>query len=102
MNSTFPKREKFCPKIEFYLCQTKMKANVCGHSTFQVNRTKNATGKQRLTSSNWAVMSVLRAKNDTRNPFQLLGELTENSQALQCTFLLRSCKETIYTFNGSI
>ena len=43
---------KICPKIEVYLWETKLKANVCRNSTFQVNRTKNTTGKRRLTLSN--------------------------------------------------
>ena len=51
------------------LWQTKMKANFCRNSTFQVNRTKNATGTRRLTSSDWAAMSALHAKNDTTNFF---------------------------------
>ena len=33
-----------------------MKANVCKNSTFQVNRKKNGTGRQRLTSSNKAAI----------------------------------------------
>ena len=37
------------PKLEVYLWETKLKANVCRNSTFQVNRTKNTTGKRRLT-----------------------------------------------------
>ena len=47
---------KFGPKIEVYLWQTNFKANVCGISTFQVNRKKSATGRRRLTSSNWAAI----------------------------------------------
>ena len=47
---------KFGPKIEVYLWQTNLKANVCKNSTFQVNRKKNGTGRQRLTSSNKAAI----------------------------------------------
>ena len=54
-----------------------MKASVCGNSTFQVIRIKNATGKRRLTSSKRAAMSALSAKNDTPNLLGYkLGELT--------------------------
>ena len=61
----------------------KMKANVCRNSTFQVNRTKNGTGKRRLTSSNRAAMSALHRKKDKTNLFGYeLGELTENNKAL--------------------
>ena len=60
-----------------------MKANVRRNSTFQVNRTKNGTGKRRLTSSNRAAMSAIHRKNDKTNLFGYeLGELTENNQAL--------------------
>ena len=52
---------KICPKIEVYLWETKLKANVCRNSTFQVNRTKNTTGKRRLTLSNRAAMSAVRS-----------------------------------------
>ena len=66
--------------MEVYLWQTKSKANVCRNSTFQVNKTKNAKGKRRLTMSNRAAMSALHAKNDTTNLFGYkLGELTENN-----------------------
>ena len=34
------KKRKFGPKIEVYLWQTNLKANVCKNSTFQVNRKK--------------------------------------------------------------
>ena len=61
----------------------KMKANVRRNSTFQVNRTKNGTGKRRLTSSNRAANSALHRKNDKTNLFSYkLGELTENNKAL--------------------
>ena len=67
--------------------------------TFQVNRTKNATEKRRLTSSNRAAMSALHKKNDTTNLFGYkLGELTGNNKALP----FFSGKRTIQTFNGSI
>ena len=60
-----------------------MKANVRRNSTFQVNRTKNGTGKRRLTSRNRAAMSALHRKNDKTNLFGYeLGELTENNKAL--------------------
>ena len=49
---------KLGPKIEVYLWQTNLKANVCRNSTFQVNRKKNATGRRRLTSSNRAASFV--------------------------------------------
>ena len=49
---------KFGPKIEVYLWQTNLKANVCKNSTFQVNRKKNGTGRRRLTSSNRAAIFV--------------------------------------------
>ena len=50
--------EKFGPKIELYLWQTNLKANVRRNFTFQVNRTKNATGKRRLISTNQAATFV--------------------------------------------
>ena len=52
VNSAFPNKKHLAPKIEVYLWQTNLKANVCRNSTFQVNRKKNATGRRRLTSSN--------------------------------------------------
>ena len=57
-----------------------MKANVCRNSTFQVNRTKNGTGKRRLTSSNRAAMSALHRKKDKTNLFGY--ELGEYNKAL--------------------
>ena len=47
---------KIWPKNEVYLWQTNLKANVCRNSTFQVNRTKNATWRWRLTSRNRAAI----------------------------------------------
>ena len=94
---------KFGPKIEVYLWQTNLKANVCKNSMFQVNRKKNGTGR-RLT---WVLprateppfLSALYAKNDTTNLFGYkLGGSTENNKAL----LFFSGKETIQTFNSSI
>ena len=71
-----------------------MKANVCKHSRFQVNRKKNNGQEEDVSSSYWAAM-----KNDTTNPFGYkLGESTENNKAL----LFFSGKEIIQTFNGSI
>ena len=65
------------------MTKKKMKANVRRNSTFQVNRTKNGTGKRRLTSSNRAANSALHRKNDKTNLFSYkLGELTENNKAL--------------------
>ena len=78
---------KFGPKIEVYLWQSNLKANVCKNSTFQVNRKKNGKGRRRLTSSNRAAIFGYK-----------LGGLTENNEAL----LFFSGKETIQTFNGSI
>ena len=76
-----------------------MKANVCRNSTFQENRTKNATGKRRLTSSNRAAMSALHRKKDATKLFGYkLGELTGNNKALP----FFSGKKTIQTFNGSM
>ena len=72
------------PKKQSLFDKKKMKANVCRNSTFQVNRTKNGTGKRRLTSSNRAAMSALHRKNDKTNLFGYkLGELTENNKALR-------------------
>ena len=67
---------------------------------FQVNRKKNATGRQRHTSSNRAaILSALNAKNDTTNLFGYkVGESIENNKAL----LFFSGKETIQALNGSI
>ena len=45
-------------KKKVYLWQTNLKANLCRNSMFQVNRKKNASGGQRLTSSNQAVFFV--------------------------------------------
>ena len=56
MNSAFPKRRKFGPKIEVYLWETNLKANVCKNSTFQVNRKKNGRRRRRLTLSNRAAI----------------------------------------------
>ena len=54
MNSSFPnKKEHFVKKRSSFMTN-KEESNVCRSSTFQVNRTKNATGKRRLTSSNRA------------------------------------------------
>ena len=79
----FLTRRNISSKNEVHLWQTKRKANVCRSSTFQVNGTKNATGKRRLTSSNRATMSALHRKNDTTNLFGYkLGELTEINKAL--------------------
>ena len=76
-----------------------MKANVCRNSTFQENRTKNATGKRRLTSSNRAAMSARHRKKDATKLFGYkLGELTGNNKALP----FFSGKKTIQTFNGSM
>ena len=62
------------------------------NSTFQGNRTKNARGKRRLTSSSRAALSALHAKNDITNFFLYkLGELTENNKVP----LFFSSKETI-------
>ena len=49
------------------LWQTKMKANFCRNSTFQVNRTKNATGTRRLTSSDWAAIFVSTSCEERHN-----------------------------------
>ena len=83
MNSSFPnKKEHFVKKRSSFMTNNE-ESNVCRSSTFQVNRTKNATGKRRLTSSNRATMSALHRKNDTTNLFGYkLGELTEINKAL--------------------
>ena len=71
------------PKKQSLFDKKKMKANVCRNSTFQVNRTKNGTGKRRLTSSNRATMSALHRKKDKTNLFGYeLGEVTEYNKAL--------------------
>ena len=60
----------FGPKIEVYLWETNLKANVCKNSTFQVNRKKNATGKRRLTSSNRDAISYQHfMRRTTEQPF---------------------------------
>ena len=97
VNSAFPKKKNSAQKTKdiFILWQKKIKANVCRNSTFQVDRTKNAIGKRRLTSSNRATMSALHRKNDTTNLFGYkLGELTGNNKALP----FFSAKKTIQTF----
>ena len=83
VNSSFPnKKEHFVKKRSSFMTN-KEESNVCRSSTFQVNRTKNATGKRRLTLSNRATMSALHRKNDTTNLFGYkLGELTEINKAL--------------------
>ena len=58
VNTAFPNLKMFAQKSKFFLCPSKLKANVCGNSTFQVNRTKNTTQKRRLTSNNGAAMSA--------------------------------------------
>ena len=45
-------------KKKVYLWQTNLKANVFRNSMFQINRKKNASGRQRLTSSNRAAFFV--------------------------------------------
>ena len=83
VNSAFPNKKHFAQKTKFICDKKKMKANVCRNSTFQVNRTKNGTGRRRLTSSNRAAMSALLRKNDKTNLFGYkLGELTENNKTL--------------------
>ena len=84
---------KFAPKIEVYLWQTNLKANVCKHSTFQVNRKKNnGTGRGRQ------LEQLSRHEEPHNNPFGYkLGESTENNKAL----LFFSGKEIIQTFSGS-
>ena len=63
---------KFGPKIEVYLWQTNLKANVCKKSTFQVNGKKNGTGRRRLTSSNQAAIFVSTSCEERHNkPFWL-------------------------------
>ena len=63
-------KRKFGPKIEVYLWETNLKANVCKNSTFQVNRKKNATGKRRLTSSNRdAIFYQHFMRRTTEQPF---------------------------------
>ena len=71
---------KFGPKIEVYLWQKDLKANVCKNSKFHVNRKKNSTGRQRATKLPF--WSALHERNDTTNPFGYkLGESTENNKA---------------------
>ena len=61
---------KILPKNRsLFIWQTTMKANICGNSTLQVNRTKNASGKRPLTWSNRAAISALHAKNEHKKPF---------------------------------
>ena len=83
MNSSFPNKKKHFVKKRSSFIKNKEESNVCRSSTFQVNRTKNATGKRRLTSSNRATMSALHRKKDTSNIFGYkLSELTEINKAL--------------------
>ena len=71
VNSAF-QQEKFGPKIEVFLWQTNLKANVCRNSTFQVNWKKNATGRRRVTSSNRAAIFVSTSCEERHNkPFWL-------------------------------
>ena len=72
MNSAFPNKKNFAHKSKFIY--DKQKANVSENSTFQVNRTKKATGKRRRTSGNRAVLSVLHWKNNRTNLFHTLGQ----------------------------
>ena len=58
---------KFGPKIEVYLWQANLKANVCKKSTFQVNGKKNGTGRRRLTSSNQAAIFVSTSCEERHN-----------------------------------
>lgn len=55
-----------------------MKANVCGNSTFQINRTKKkATGKRRLNAMSEHVSCGERHEK----PFSLTWRVTENIQS---------------------
>ena len=63
---------KFGPKIEVYLWQTNLKANVCRNSMFQVNSRKNATWRRRLTSRNRIAIFVSTSCEEQHNkPFWL-------------------------------
>ena len=75
---------KFGPKMEVYLWQTNLKANICSNSTFQVNRKRMLQEDDVLP---WATeppfLSAVHTKNDTTNPFGYkLGASTENNKAL--------------------
>ena len=75
---------KIWPINEVYLWQTNLKANVCGNSTFQVNTSKNATWRRRLTSRNRMGIFVSISCEERHNKLfgYKLGESTENNKAL--------------------
>ena len=60
VNSTFPNKKNLAQKSEFIYDKQNLKANVCRNSTFQVNRTKNATWRRRLTSRNRAAILIFQ------------------------------------------
>ena len=63
MKSAFSDKKKKLPENRSLFMTKKITANICTTSTFQVNRTKNATGKRRLTSSNRAAAVSSEATN---------------------------------------
>ena len=93
---------KFGPKIEVYLWETNLKANVFKNSTFQVNRKKECYRKTTsyLEQPRSHILSALHAKNDTTDLFGYkLGESTGNNKAL---LFFSGKKKAIQNFNGSI
>ena len=98
VNSAFPNKKHLAQKTKFIHDKQKLKPMFA-----EILRTKNATGKRRLTSSNRAAMSTLHAhwKNDTTNLFGFrykLVVLTKNNKVL----LFFSGTKTIQTFNDSV
>ena len=63
MNSAFSDKKKKIVRKSKFIYDKKMTANIYSNSTFQVNRTKNATGKRRFTSSNRATAVSSEATN---------------------------------------
>ena len=85
------RNKKMSPKnrIEVYLVQTNLRANVCRNSTFQV--------LPRVTEPPF--LSALHVTNDTTNPFGYKhGESTENNKPV----LFFSGKGTIETFTAGL
>ena len=68
----------FGPKIEVYLCrQTNLKANVYRHSTFQVNRRKNATWRRRSYLEEHCHFCQLFKRRTTQQTFSAINLASE-------------------------
>ena len=104
MDSAFPNKKNLAQKSNLIYDKQIWKQMFAENSTFQVNRKKNATWRQRLTSCNRAAIFVSTSREErhskrwTKLTGYKLGEPKGNNKAL----LFFSGKETIQTLNGSI